>query len=241
MTNDPPARLLDSTVGALAAEDLRACARLDQLGLSFATDADLHVAEACRQRHADASSLMADLTPAVPPPPQRDWWALDESCRLVVDRHHGPLRAAVANLRTTMAALCGRSDRADPVLDELRRRLEAVSERLLVHFAKEEHILFPALAALAEAHRRGLPPPSLPFATVLHPIRAMEVEHDALAREFGALLSQAQGVAVVPDADDTDIQRRLQTLAGDLAAHTRFETGLLFRRALELERTLVCA
>jgi regulator of cell morphogenesis and NO signaling len=237
-----PARLLDAAVGELAATNLGACELFDRVGLNFAEDGERSVAEACRIHQLDESLVAAELANHEPrvPAPAGVGGALDETCRRVVRNHHGPLRASLGSLRTCLSGLCGKADPVVPVLEDARQRLEGLAESLLVHFAKEENILFPAFAALADAWQRDAPLPPLPFPTVMHPIRAMEVEHERLERELQALIKMASRHNLGGDAADLqDFRPQLESFGRGLAAHAHFENDLLFARALELERNLL--
>ena len=241
MKDHLPARLLDAAVGDVAAADLRACELFDRVGVRFAEDAELSVAEACRIRHVDESMMEAELAgrDGRATAPAGDGRVLDETCRHVVRYHHGPLRASLGSLRTFLSAVCGQTDSVAPMLQDARRRLEALAENLLMHFAKEENILFPAFAALAAARQQDARRPPLPFPTVMHPIRVMEVEHERLESELRALVAIASGCDPGSDAGAwQDFRSQLEGFSRDLAAHAHFENDLLFARAIELERSL---
>jgi regulator of cell morphogenesis and NO signaling len=102
-------------------------------------------------------------------------------------------------------------------------------------------LLFPAIAALAEADRAGTRRPPLAFATVLHPIRVMEAEHARIERAVGRMRELAQAV---PEPDTLSPNWRhcmadLATLDAELREHHRAENEVLFPRALEVERRLL--
>lgn len=122
-----------------------------------------------------------------------------------------------------------------------RRRLDQMKMAVLSHFAKEENILFPAFAALADARRHQAGPPRLPFPSVLHPIRAMEVEHDRAERELTWLQTFARAFEPTPGSGEAwrDFRHALTRFADELRSHARFENDLLFPRALDVERSLL--
>lgn len=160
-------------------------------------------------------------------------------CGAIVDRYHASLHETLPRIRDEMQSMCGAA--ASPEAERLRAAFDEVSVQIRSHLAKEEHLLFPAIAALSEAARAGARRPALAFATVLHPIRVMEGEHARI--EFA--VDQLQQLArAVPDADrrSPDWQccmADLATLESELREHHRTEDEVLFPRALELERRLV--
>lgn len=161
---------------------------------------------------------------------------LDELCEYVLDVHHGYAHGALPLIRGHLALLAER----EPSFDAVQAAFTALAARLDSHLAKEELILFPALAALAEAERQGTGRPPLAFPTVLHPIRLMEAEHVQLAEDLERLRAAAgvaaRGAAVsVPGGRVLD---ELSVFAADLDTHLRIENDELFPRALELDRRL---
>jgi regulator of cell morphogenesis and NO signaling len=243
MKDHRPARLLDAAVGDVAAADLRACELFDRVGLRFAEDGALGIAEACRIHHVDESIVERALAgrDGRAESTAHDAPLLDETCRRVVRCHHGPLRASLGSLRTRLSTMCGEVDRVGPAVQDTRCRLEALAESVLMHFAKEENILFPAFAALAAARQQDARRPPLPFATVMYPIRAMEVEHARLESELHALVAVAAsgepGMGLEA-GQWQEFRSQLETFARELAAHAHFENAVLFARALDIERAL---
>lgn len=158
----------------------------------------------------------------------------------VVRRHHAAERRQLPDLVDKLAALAaaaadepGRFVTALGALIKLRDLLQA-------HLEKEEHILFPAFAALGDAARRGLERPPLPFPSVVHPIRVMETDHRRLDAAVADLRTHAAQVVVPPAlrAGWMEWRRALDGFADELAAHLALEDEVLFPRALELERAL---
>lgn len=160
--------------------------------------------------------------------------AVDVLCDRLVAEHHGEIYGTVPRIRARLAAIAQREP--DAATRALRQAFTAAADLLLTHLSKEENILFPALAALAEAERSGGPRPSLAFPTVLHPIRVLEAEHRRLLSAFDELRRLAHEH---PEAG-TDAWRPvladLTSLSDALTAHDRLASDVLFPRALDLDR-----
>jgi regulator of cell morphogenesis and NO signaling len=124
------------------------------------------------------------------------------------------------------------------VVDDLVGSLTA---ELLPHMMKEERVLFPWVAQLVGATRRGesIEPP--PFRSVRNPIWAMVGEHGVALEILAELEEVTHSFNASPDACGT--WRRLYTtlsaLATDLREHIRLEDIELFPAALTLEARLL--
>jgi regulator of cell morphogenesis and NO signaling len=164
--------------------------------------------------------------------------SLDRLCQEILERHHAQAHIAVPRIRGRLAALLEREPGAvDPGLSAAFGDL---ADLLVGHLAKEENILFPALAAMAEAAETGAARPPLPFPTLLHPIRLMEVEHARLASALDELTRLAKDFVAPAAASDTTrrLMTELATFRDQLVAHLRIENDVLFPQALDLDRRL---
>ncbi|MDO8678152.1 MAG: hemerythrin domain-containing protein [Acidobacteriota bacterium] len=165
---------------------------------------------------------------------------LDELCDIIVARHHAYLHRALPLIRAELARLTEPECAPARLLTDTREAFADVAHQLQGHLAKEEHVLFPALEALAKADREGGSRPALPFPTVLYPIRLMESEH---ARIEAAMerLRQVTHAFVAPEGASESCRHCLSELSrldADLREHHRVESEVLFPLALELERRL---
>ena len=169
-----------------------------------------------------------------PSPPSRPA-DLDTLCAAADSRH----RALRANLTEVSRLLAAVAEDGPPAADVLAQ-FQDLATFLDRHFTKEEHILWPALAALADAARQGGPRPPLPFPTMLHPVRLMEGEHARLHERLDELRQATAGLAP-PVAAAERWQRACESLAAFDAAvieHVRFENQVLFPLAIEVEGQL---
>ena len=160
-------------------------------------------------------------------------------CEAIVDRYHASLQEALPRIREEMKTVSAAA--ASPAVEMLRVAFDEVSEQIESHLAKEEHLLFPAIAALSAAERAGDRRPPLAFVTVLHPIRFMEAEHQRIESAIERVRELAR---VVPEPDSLSPNWRrcmadLAQLDNELREHHRTENEVLFPRALDLERRLL--
>jgi regulator of cell morphogenesis and NO signaling len=160
---------------------------------------------------------------------------LEDLCETLLSGPHREAREGVARLRglaaTIPAGPGGGAQRVTEALETLAQLLES-------HAAKEEHILFPAVKALAEAERSGQTRPGLPFPTLLHPIRLLEAEHVRLGQALERLDAAVNAVAPAGWAHWAALRRDADALADAIATQVRVESLALFPRALDLDRRL---
>jgi regulator of cell morphogenesis and NO signaling len=174
---------------------------------------------------------MKRRTAAAPP--------LDSMCDDIVLRDHAALRGSLERIRCELAALPAAAEASG--LKAVRQAFAELDDQIRGHLLKEENVLFPALGALAAADREGGARPTLPFPTVLHPIRVMEAEHVRIEAAVDRVRAAARAAAW-PGRRSPGWRRclgRLSRLDRDLREHHRTENEVLFPRALEVERRLL--
>ena len=163
---------------------------------------------------------------------------LDALCAVIVERYHASLHEWLPRIRDELAALS--SPESTPALRAVQMAFAELADQISGHLAKEEHLLFPALTALAATEREPGRRRTATFVTVLHPIRLMETEHMQIESALGRLREMALHLPE-PERDRPQWRRCLLDLARldqELRDHHRAEDELLFPRALELERRL---
>jgi len=162
---------------------------------------------------------------------------LDRLCRFIVLHHHEYVRRSLPRVQAMFASLPADAVIVDRI--SVPDLFAMVSKELLAHLAKEENILFPAIAALAEANRVGRRATPGAFVTLLHPIRAMEGEHARVEDMLGHIrqlireTDHAEGTPAVQEG-----YAALDAFDRDMRQHLRLENQLLFPGALDLERAL---
>lgn len=159
---------------------------------------------------------------------------LEDLCETLLSGPHREAREGVARLRGLAAAIPAGPGGGLRVTEAL----ETLAHLLETHAAKEEHILFPAVKALAEADRAGQARPGLPFPTLLHPIRLLEAEHVRLGQALERLDAAVNALASAGGSQWAALRRDADALADAIATQIRVESLALFPRALDLDRRL---
>lgn len=232
-----------TTIRDIVAEDFRAAAVFERHHIDFCCGGDRPIAEACQEKGIDATALVADLeaaTQAAAEVPRFKEWDLDVLASYIVSNHHAYVRRAIDTVGAHTRKVATVHGERHPETVKVAELFEAVAADMAQHMVKEERVLFPYIARLAEAARDGAPRPVAPFGTIQNPIRMMEVEHQS-AGDLVASLREVTG-GFVPPADGCTTYkvtyRELEEFETDLHRHVHLENNILFPKAIELERAL---
>ena len=215
-------------LGDLVAERPATARVLDRLGLDYCCHGERSLADACDAAGLDLASVTAELDGAPEAGPDRDGMSPPELAAHIVATHHAYLHEELPALDALAEKVMTVHRERHPETAEVRRLVRALREDLEPHLAKEERVLFPAIAALFGSGRRDFP-----FGSIANPIRVMRVEHDR-AGELLELLRRATTGYAVPDdacASFRSLYERLEALEHDTHVHVHKENHLLFPAA----------
>ena len=154
-------------------------------------------------------------------------------------RYHEPLRAELPRLAAMLAKVVQRhGDRLPDVLLPLQRTFEGFSAELRSHMAKEDTVLFPAMAA-AEAIARETGHGAESWQWIAQPIGVMEAEHASAGAALATMRELTGGYVPPADACPTfqGLYHGLAELERDMHVHVHLENNILFPRAARLTRT----
>lgn len=225
-----------TTVGEIVAGDFRTAAVFHEFGIDFCCGGRRTVADACRERHVDRDVVLEAIERTCVQPgshPRFDEWEPETLVGFIVDNHHAYVRRALPSITAHAQKLAAVHGDRHPELHEVARVADAVATEMTSHMAKEERILFPHIAALADAVRHGRPAPTSQFGPIDNPIRMMEQEHESAGAAM-ARIRELTGGYVVPEDGCTTYRVCLQELEAfelDLHAHVHLENNVLFPKA----------
>jgi len=224
--------------------DGRAAAVLESHGLDFCCGGKRTLEEACRERGVPMGGVEAQLAAlGVPADDDRLPPELAEADRLtrhIVDTHHRYVRESIPVVTRWLDRLVERHGGRHPELAEARTLFLTLADDMTSHMAKEETLLFPAIDELAREVRVGGHLPAGPFATILHPVRVMEDDHQQAAELLARLREVTHGYQTPADGCATyrSCYAELERFEQDLHRHVHLENHILFPKALEMERAL---
>jgi regulator of cell morphogenesis and NO signaling len=229
------------TVAEIASKSLAAVRVFEKLGIDYCCGGKRPLAEVCGARGLDVDSVQRQLDEAemATHPSARDWTSepLRELISHIVEAHHSYLKRELPAIGMRVAKVYRVYNQLHgPTLTGLPEVFEQLRAELETHMAKEEMVLFPAIAACEEATRKGVPKPVLPFGRMANPIAMMEAEHKS-AGEALARIREITRDFEVPDyacVTYRALMAGLQELEQDLHMHVHLENNVLFPRAEQL-------
>lgn len=213
-------------------------------GLDFCCGGQRPLGEACAEKGLAFDVLRADLAAAEAPAADDgfDWSRapLDVVVSRIVDRYHVWLRAEMPRLQQMADKVRQVHGSRHPEVVDVASLLVDLANDLRPHMMKEEQMLFPYVARLAQADREGTPMAPSPFGTVDNPIHVMEAEHEAVGDLLKALRRFTKDFASPADACNTfrGLYLGLEELERELHEHIHVENNVLHPRARQLERAL---
>lgn len=234
----------DTTVRELVAADYRTAALFERYGIDFCCHGCQTVAEGCADTGVDEERLLDELNgllrSTADATPKFIEWDLGALIDHIVSRHHAYVREALPKLTAHSRKIAEVHGGRHAELGRVVKLVDAVADEMTSHMMKEERILFPYIAGLAQAAEGTAPMPFAPFGTVERPIRMMESEHESAAHAMEEIRALTNGY-VAPEDGCTTYRvclEELEAFEKDLHTHVHLENNILFPRALRIEDAL---
>ncbi len=230
------------TVKSIVIDDYRAASIFERYGIDFCCHGNVSLHSACTEKGIQTELVQEELRllqrEQGSPRQAAGELALDEIIQIILSRHHAYVRRISSPLIAHTRKIASVHGKNHPELLGVADLTEKILSDMFSHMMKEERILFPYIASLAEAARGESSFIPAPFGTIANPIRMMEADH-ANAGEETATIRKATHDYQPPDDACTTYRVTLQELQAfeqDLHAHVHLENNILFPRSIELER-----
>ena len=227
----------ETPISALVREVPAAIAVLQKQGVAFCCTGTTPLSDACAHHGIAPERLVADIKRARAR--QTPVLAGDAPIAAVIahiqEHYHQPLREELPRISAMLSKLVQRhGQRLPDLLPPLQATFERFRADLVLHMAKEDQGLFPALAKL-DADRPG----SHPARHWIHnPIEMLEAEHDVAASALDRMRTLTGSYMPPEDACPTfrGAYYALAEVERDMREHMHLENDILFPRALALAR-----
>jgi len=223
----------ETPIATLVRQIPASIAVLQKHGVAFCCTGATPLAAACAHHGLEADRLLEEIeearmrhTEALP---------IDAPIALVIrhiqEHYHQPLREELPRISAMLTKLVARhGERLPEVLPPLQVTFEQLRAELMVHMAKEDQGLFPALISLdasapgSEAARQW----------IHNPIEMLEAEHNDAVEAMQRMRMLTDSYTPPDDACPTfrGTYYALSELEQELHAHIRLEQDTLFPRAL---------
>jgi regulator of cell morphogenesis and NO signaling len=229
------------TVKDLAVQIPGAARVFERLGIDYCCGGNTPLSGACSRAGLRLGEVLLALeaTQREEPAPARDWShaPLAALAQHIVEKHHAFTRAETTRLEALFAKVCGVHAARHPELSRMQATFNEMAAELRTHMMKEEHILFPYLAAMEQAVLEKRSAPGAMFGSLSNPVRAMMKEHDSAGEALRALREASHGYATPEDAcvSYRELYGSLEAFEADMHTHVHLENNILFPRALEME------
>lgn len=221
-----------TTLGDLVAANPAVARVLQAHGLDFCCHGERTLEAACAEAGVDVDEVAARVA-GTAVEGDTSWTSLapDDLATHIVATHHRYLWEELPLLEQLAEKVATVHGERHPELAEVRRLVAALRAELEPHLAKEEQVLFPAVAALAAGDAPALAVP------LSNPVRVMLREHDQAGELLARLREVTGGYAVPADgcASYRSLYERLEAVEADTHLHVLKENHTLFPAALELD------
>lgn len=233
----------EATIGDLVAQDFRKAEVFRKFGIDFCCGGKKKLHDACLEKGIDVLEVQKQLeqTGGQSTLPSQDFasWDAGFLADYIVNTHHRYINQTIPVIFQYTHKVAKVHGSRHPEAIEIADLFLQVTNELNRHMMKEERVLFPFIKKLAEAKKTGTSLEAPQFATVENPIRMMESEHE----EVGLLMDRIRQLSggYTPPADACTTFRlsyaKLKEFEDDLHHHIHLENNILFKKALELEKS----
>jgi regulator of cell morphogenesis and NO signaling len=221
--------LLERTVGELVAERPGRSRIFQTFGIDFCCQGGRTLREACERKSLPSQTVVeqleAELADQAAPAQNPAELPPEQLAAYIVETHHGFLRRELPRLHAMSHRVAQVHGGHTPSLIEVFNVFTGLAAELTSHMAKEEQILFPAVAAMNRGEAAPVP--------LNEPIDCMIHEHE----EAGAALARLRELShdFQPPVDACNTYRALfaglHDLDEDLHKHIHLENAVLFPAA----------
>lgn len=231
----------ETLVGDAVRDNFERARVFESHGIDYCCGGDVPIGVACVSVHLDANRLINELKSTsarvdrsstfienLPPAALSDY---------IVKVHHSYVREQIPFLLEKLHKLCEVHGNHHPELLTIKEMFITASDNLMAHMKKEEEILFPAIARLAESGS-GDKISSERAAQLTRPVRDLKKEHQAEGDRFREMDRMTDHFRVPPDGCNTYhiTYNTLREFIADLHRHIHLENNILFPETEKLEK-----
>jgi regulator of cell morphogenesis and NO signaling len=171
-----------------------------------------------------------------------DKWDISFLADYIVHVHHYYLKKALPEIREILGEFVNSHSEKYPQLVELEKTFTQIYKETLPHLQEEEEIIFPYIRQIAHAFENRESYAGLLVRTLRKPVeRVMDHEHRMMEKMLKTMRQLTQNYSAPEDACTSHkvTFSKLKELDNDLVQHLYLEQGILFPKALEIEKVLL--
>jgi len=223
----------ETLISTLVTDQPETIAVFQRHGIDFCCGGKQSLSAACDAAGLETRALLEELETAVTERDDTNWpEGLGPLVAHIQRTYHVPLREELPRIAMMLDKVVSRhGDRLPDVLLPLQRTFTHLQQELLMHMAKEDVGLFPALVAFE--HGADLAPEWLDG-----PVEMLETEHASAGAALAEMRRLTAGFTPPDDACPTfrGLYFGLEQLEQDMHVHVHLENNVLFPRATALAR-----
>jgi regulator of cell morphogenesis and NO signaling len=232
------------TVRELAVEIPDAARIFEKFGIDYCCGGSRSLTDACANAHLTLEEVLSELERNAASMPADDSarqglerGTLGQLVEHIVGTHHVYVKQELPRLQQLLNKVVTVHGKLHPELVRIQQVFQGMSAELTSHMMKEEHILFPYIAALENAVNSGQPRPRPAFGTVSNPVHMMELEHDSAGAALKEISSLSSNYGPPEGAcfSYRTLYSALKEFEADLHQHIHLENNILFPRAIAME------
>lgn len=227
------------SVGELAAEVPGAAQIFQRANIDFCCGGKQSLEQACTAQGLDAQQLLSELEAAAAKvagtPEAGGTWVnqpVDALIQHIVTTHHAFVRRETPTLQAWLDKVVRVHGERHPELTRVRHSFASMAADMAQHMAKEELLLFPAIARLAGPN----PPAPEAAQAIAAPVKQMIREHDNTGHDLAEIREATGDYTPPPDGCATyrALYEGLAAFELDMRQHVHLENNILFPRAMAL-------
>lgn len=235
-----------SIIGELVAQDYRTASVFQSYGIDFCCKGNRTISDVCTSRNIALNVLVEALQVAIVERENQaaayHSWPLDLLADYIEKIHHHYVETKTGEIIPFLQKIVKVHGDRHPELAEVERQFLQAAGELAAHMKKEELVLFPFIRKMVKAKAANEPLPQPHFGTISNPITMMHREHDTEGERFREMARLTENYVSPHDACHTYrvTFSMLKEFEEDLHFHIHLENNILFPKALEMEKTLLC-
>ncbi|MCR6721985.1 MAG: DUF542 domain-containing protein [Chitinophagaceae bacterium] len=237
----------DAFVTDLVKQDYRTAVVFRKYGIEFCCSAKFPLSDVCANMGISVDEVVQDLNKAtrpfqLPPAINFEEWDMDFLIDYILNVHHRYLRDRLPFINEQVKRFAAEFAAKLPEIKELKERYDNLSEHLIPHLKEEEEVLFPYVRQIVHAYADSEPYAGLLVRTLRKPMETtMKKEHEMVK---DTLFRMRHLTCNYTPPENVCIGHRitfslLRELDNDLTQHLYLENGILFPRALAMEKDLL--
>ncbi|WP_435262582.1 iron-sulfur cluster repair di-iron protein [Tenacibaculum sp. nBUS_03] len=233
----------NTLISTIVAENYKSATIFKSYGIDFCCNGNRSIETVCNTKNINKSILINKLDNCFKSEIDTNnyqAWDIDFLSDYIYNKHHKYVEKTIPELKLYLDKLCKVHGMYHPELFEIYKLFTESANDLTMHMKKEELILFPYFKKLIKAAKNKSTISSNLFNSLKSPIAMMHEEHDNEGSRFRKISELSNNYSPPVDACNTYkvTYHLLQEFEEDLHKHIHLENNILFKKGVELEKTL---